>query len=193
MDEGIDTGPILLQRDCSIGPTETAGEVEDRLAEMGASLLLATLEEISTGRSRPQPQTIDRETYAPKIRPETAWIPWTREADFINNLVRAMNPRPGAITTIGGERLKIWRARMGSPRSDVEQSAFPGTVLAGEHGPRVACGQTGTVILLEMQRGGRRRVSGEEAARGRWFCPGDRLGEGTELGGDGAGRSASGV
>jgi methionyl-tRNA formyltransferase len=193
MDEGIDTGPILLQRDCPIGPGETAGDVEGRLSEMGAALLVATLEEAATGRLRPQAQKIDRATYAPKIRPEMAWIPWTKDPVFVTNLVRAMNPRPGAITSIGASRLKVWRAAVGSSRSGDEKRSAPGTVLPGERVPRVACGEAGSVILQEMQMEGRRRVTGEEAIRGRWLSPGERLGEATGVGGETAGPSTPGV
>jgi methionyl-tRNA formyltransferase len=184
MDEGIDTGPILLQRDCPIGPEETAGDVERRLSEMGAVLLVETLRALAAGEISPRTQAIDRETYAPKIRPETARIPWEREATFITNLVRAMNPRPGAATLLGSGHLKIWRVAAGPPRSGDETVAAPGTVLSGGAAPRVACGEGGSVILLEMQMEGRRRVTGEEALRGRWVGPGDRFGEATQAGGE---------
>jgi len=193
MDEGIDTGPILLQRECPIGPDETAGDVEQRLSGMGASLLVETLGTLSAGEARPRAQVIDRETYAPKIRPEMARISWEKEAASIVNRVRAMNPRPGAATTVGGGHLKIWRASAGPPRGAGETAAPPGAVLSGGAAPRVACGGGGSVILQELQMEGRRRVSGEEALRGRWFGPGDRFGEATEAGGEGPGPAPSGL
>jgi methionyl-tRNA formyltransferase len=176
MDEGIDTGPILLQRECPIGPEETAGELEERLSVLGAALLQETLEAMGAGRIQPRPQVIDRGTYSPKLRPETARIPWGKEPIFIANLTRAMNPRPGATTSLGTRLLKIWRARPGALRAGGETEAAPGTVLGGEE-PRVACGEGGSVLLLELQMEGRRKVTGEEAVRGRWFGPGDRFGE----------------
>ena len=180
MDEGIDTGPMLLQRECPIGPEETAGEVEGRLSEMGATLLVETLQALQTGTIQPRPQRIDRETYASKIRPEMARVPWEREAAFICGLVRAMNPRPGASTLAGHQVLKIWCATAGPPRTAPEMEAAPGTVLAGRGAPRVACGAGGSVVLREIQLEGRRRATGEEALRGRWFGPGDCLGGTTE-------------
>jgi len=191
MDEGIDTGPVLLQRDCPIGSEETAGDVENRLSEMGAVLLVETLRALSAGEIHPRPQAIDRETYAPKIRPETARIPWEREAAFIANLVRAMSPRPGAATSLGGGHLKIWRVSVGTPRSGEETAAAPGTVLSGGTSPRVACGERGSIILLEMQMEGRSRVTGGEALRGRWLGPGDRFGEATQAAGGKPGPPAS--
>ena len=184
MDEGIDTGPILLQRDCPIGSEETAGEVEKRLSEMGAVLLVETLRGLAAGEITPRPQEIDRETYAPKIRPETARIPWEREAVSIANLVRAMSPRPGAATSLGSGHLKIWRVAVGPPRSGDEMVVAPGTVLPGGSFPRVACGGGGSIVLLELQKEGRGRVSGGEALRGRWLGPGDRFGEATQAGGE---------
>ena len=193
MDAGIDTGPILQQSDCAIGPLETEGELEERLSEMGARLLVATLEEAAAGRLRPRAQEVDRATYAPKIKPEMAWIPWARDPVFITNLVRAMNPRPGAFTSMGASRLKVWRAAAGAARSGDEKRASPGTVLSGVRAPRVACGESGSVILQEIQMEGRRRVTGEEALRGHWFSAGDRFGEATGLGGQAAGPPTTGV
>ena len=191
MDEGIDTGPILLQRDCAIGSEESAGDLERRLSGMGALLLAETLRALQAGEITPRPQVIDRETYAPKIRPEQARIPWERDAVSIVNLVRAMNPRPGATTSLGSGLLKIWRTAAGPPRSSDEAGAPPGTVLSGGASPRVACGGGGSVILLDLQMEGRRRVTGEEALRGRWFGPGDRFGEATETGGGDPGAASS--
>ncbi len=191
MNEGIDTGPILLQRECAIGLAETTGDVESRLSEMGADLLVETLRALSRGEIQPRPQDIDRKTYAPKIHPETARIRWSKEAARIDSLVRAMNPRPGAATSLEGRRLKIWRVAVGPPRSGEESAAEPGTVVSGGTLPRVACGGGGSVVLLELQMEGRGRVSGGEAVRGRWLGPGDRFGETEESGGGEPGPPAS--
>ncbi len=193
MDEGIDTGPLLLQRDCPLGEEETAGEVEARLAEMGAALLLETLEGLIGGRIRPRAQEIDRETYAPKIRPEAAWISWARDAASLVNLVRGLNPRPGASTSAGSRVLKVWRAARGPGRIGDDSAAVPGTVLSGGGAPRVACGGSDSLLLLEIQMEGRRRVAGEEAVRGRWFHPGDHFGEASESGGRETGPATPGL
>jgi len=182
MDEGIDTGPILLQEKCPVGAEETAGELESRLAPMGAALLLETLKMLEAGTIQPQPQAIEQETYAPKVGRELARISWNMEPSHIARLVRAMNPRPGATTTRGNQIVKVWRAQEAVPRIGDERLESPGTVLPGEPGPRVACGTSGSITLLEIQMEGRRRVSGAEALRGRWLKPGDRFDEAAELG-----------
>jgi methionyl-tRNA formyltransferase len=186
MDEGIDTGPILLQRDCPIGEEETAGEVEGRLSVMGAALLLETLEGMDKGSILPQAQSIDRETYSPRISADSARIPWSKDAPFLARFVRAMNPRPGATVSRGSRLFKVWRASVGVSRSGEEFELATGTVLPGGR-LRVACGEAGSVDILEMQMEGRRRVTGEEALRGRWLLAGDRFDEGNDRRGKGEG------
>jgi len=177
MDEGIDTGSILLQESTPIGEEETAGELESRLAEIGAGLMPATLSGLLAGDLAPRPQTIDRGTYAPKIAASSGRILWKSPASVIARQVRAYNPRPGAFTRHRGGVLKIWRARA-VPGLGME--AIPGTVLAEGGMLRIACGEATLLEPLEVQMEGRRRVSGEEALRGRSIASGDRLDEGEE-------------
>jgi methionyl-tRNA formyltransferase len=174
MDEGIDTGPILLQESTSIGEEESAGELEARLARLGADLLLKTLDGLVVGMLVPRRQRIDRETYAPKFTAASGRIHWKLPAAAIARQVRAFNPRPGAFTTHRGRILKIWRARQAPlPQTGSEI----GTVSVEEGVFRVICGEASCLDLLEVQYEGRRRVRGEEALRGRWIAPGDRLGD----------------
>jgi methionyl-tRNA formyltransferase len=175
MDEGIDTGPILLQRETPLGDQETTGEVEVRLAQMGAGLLVQTLEGLERGALEAQPQRVDLESYAPKIHQEAARIRWDADALSIVRQVRAMNPRPGAFTDFHGKNVKIWRA-VPSP-GPATGGASPGTVLEAGGTLRVVCGSDTCVEVREIQLEGRRRVIGEEAMRGRWFEPGARFGE----------------
>lgn len=174
MDEGIDTGPILLQEPTPIGEEESAGELEARLAVMGATVMRETLDRLAAGDLAPRPQIVDRETYAPKIAAGSARIHWSLPAAVIARQVRAYNPRPGAFTRHRGRILKIWRAR---PAPLAGAGTAPGTVLAERGALRVACGES-SLDLLEVQLEGRRRVSGEEALRGRWIAAGDRLDDG---------------
>ena len=187
MDEGIDTGPLLLQRKSPIGPDETAGEVESRLSILGAELLVETLDRLVLGDLVARPQDPKHATFAPKFRVGTAWIHWEWEGPHIANLVRAMNPRPGASTTLGGHRLKIWRATAAGPGIALEAPPEPGTLVAGSSFPRVFCGRGTVLEIRELQIEGRRRVTGEEALRGRWFAPGDRFGEAPTPGEAGSG------
>jgi methionyl-tRNA formyltransferase len=172
MDEGIDTGPILLQRESSIGEQETTGEVEARLAVLGAELLVETLRRMELGEITPRTQVLDRENYAPKIPAAEGLIHWQESATPIHNQIRALNPRPGAFAYHQGRLVKIWRGMVGS--SSAEHEA-PGTILQDPKSLCVACGGGTILRILELQMEGRRRVSGEEAMRGRWLLPGDSL------------------
>jgi len=173
MDEGIDTGPILLQRESPLGEAETTGEAESRLSHLGADLLLETLDRMEQGVLQPKPQDSREASYAPKIRPELARIAWDARALTIIRQVNAFNPRPGAGTSYRGTSLKIWGAALCATSS---VSAPSGTILPGQ-GLRVACGRGSCIELLEVQMEGRRRISGAEALRGRWFEPGGCFGK----------------
>ena len=175
MDEGIDTGPILLQRETPLGDRETSGEVEIRLAQVGAELLVQTLEGLQRGTLVARPQAVDLESYAPKIHQEAARIRWGADAPAIVRQVRALNPRPGAFTNYQGMNVKIWQAdAYAGPLAD---AARTGTLLEASGALRVVCGSNTCIEVREVQLEGRRRVTGEEAMRGRWFEPGARFGE----------------
>src|SRR6185436_9882345 len=175
MDEGIDTGPILLQRETPLGDRETSGEVEIRLAQMGAELLVQTLEGLERGTLVARPQAVDRESYAPKIHLEAARIRWGADAPAIVRQVRALNPRPGAFTNYQGMNVKIWQAD--AYQGPLPEAARTGTLLEASGGLRVVCVSNTCIEVREVQLEGRRRVTGEEAMRGRWFEPGARFGE----------------
>lgn len=180
MDEGIDTGPILLQRETPLGDRETAGEAELRLSLLGAELLLETLEGLEQGTLLPRPQVVDVESYAPKIRHEAARIRWESEAIALARQVRALNPRPGAFTTYRGTNVKIWLAEPG--RCLAGEATIPGTLIGDGRTLSVSCGLGTCLEVRQIQLEGRRRVSGEEAMRGRWFERGARFGDGDKTG-----------
>ena len=100
MDEGMDTGPVLHRLETAITPDETGGELTTRLAELGAEALVEALELIAAGAARPEPQDGSQATSAPKITREQARIPWDASAERVGRLVRALDPKPGAWTTI---------------------------------------------------------------------------------------------
>jgi len=172
MDEGIDTGPVLLQRESFIGEQETAGEVEARLGILGAELLVETLRRWEPGELIPKSQVLDRETYAPKISAPEGRIRWADQATSIDRQIRALNPRPGAFAYHQGRLVKVWRGLVDASSGATEA---PGTILQDPKSVCVACGGGTILRILELQMEGRRRVSGEEAVRGRWFLPGDSL------------------
>lgn len=159
MEAGLDTGPVYACAETSIGEEETAGELHDRLAEMGGSLLVEKLDDILAGRLGAKAQDQDSATYAGKISREDAAIDWNNDAREIDRLIRAYNPVPGAYFDLDGESIKCWKAK--EIASDSGQS---GKVFAvGKSGVDINCG-TGALRLLEVQRPGKKRVTGAEFA-----------------------------
>ncbi len=158
MDEGLDTGPVLLRRRVSIGPEDTAGDLHDRLATLGAQAIVEALARLNELAPEPQPEA--GVSHAAKIDKAEARIDWTRPAEEIDRRIRALSPFPGAWCTAAGERLKLLRSR------PVECTGAPGQVLGGM---RIACGR-GAVEILQAQRPGRRPMSAKELLRG-WTLP----------------------
>ena len=155
MTAALDTGPILAQREQPIGTSMTAGELHDALAELGAALLVDTLQSIAAGRAVMREQHASAASHAPKITRSAARISWQEPAALIERCVRAFNPVPGAETLWRGEPLKIWRAEVRSDRA----AALPGQVLTADAGGiEIACG-TGTLAALTLQLPGRRRIA----------------------------------
>lgn len=168
MDAGLDTGPILLQREVEVLPEDDAGTLEARLAQVGASLLIETLDRLEEGALTPRPQDDSLATKAPSVKREECQIDWTKPAERIVNLVRGCTPRPGAYTFWDGAEVKVWSCRVG----DRLQSGRPGEILdIDEHGVLVSAGQ-GTVLVTEVQPENKKRMTAAEFARGRRIVPG---------------------
>jgi methionyl-tRNA formyltransferase len=166
MDRGLDTGPMLLTRSTPIGARETAGELTARLAALGAETIVEALARLES--LVPQPQPGDAATYAPKIDKAEARIDWTRDAMFLDRLVRAMAPAPGAWFQWQGQRVKLLMAEAGPAGAP----APPGTILAGG---RVVTG-AGALVLETVQPAGGRVMAAADWLRGRGPRPGDLLG-----------------
>jgi methionyl-tRNA formyltransferase len=161
MDEGLDTGGIVAARDVPIAPDDTAARLHDRLAEVGADLLVRTLRAADTLPLVAAAQPADGVTYAQKILKAEAAIDWTRDAAEIERRLRAFDPFPGAHFTLDGAPVKAWRGRLDD--TDRPADAEPGTVLGwAADGPRVACGR-GVLVLTELQRPGGRRLPARQA------------------------------
>jgi methionyl-tRNA formyltransferase len=170
MDEGLDTGPILVQAEEPIREEDDAGALGARLAEMGGRLLVDTLHGLERGDLQERPQDEARATSAPRLRLEEEWIEWTAPAQAVWRQVRALAPEPGARTRFRGEDLKVLRVRpveAGGPAGSVLESSKDRLV--------VACGK-GAVALEEVVPGGRNQMSGPEFARGRRPAIGELLG-----------------
>lgn len=163
LDEGMDTGPVLLQRAVAIGPDETAGELEARLAAVGADLIVESLDGMARGEVVPRPQP-EGGTLAPKLHKEDGRIRWEWEARRIHDLVRGTNPWPGAHTTLRDKLVKVHRTRV---VDEAAAEAPGGTILPRRDRFLVAAGR-GVVEVLEIQPAGCRVLSGPEFARG--YC-----------------------
>jgi methionyl-tRNA formyltransferase len=173
LDEGMDTGPVLRTLEVPIDPDESAGELLDRLAVLGAPVLVDALRDLVAGVA-PIPQPEVGATLAPKITVEDVGIDLQASARTVADLVRSADPSPGAHTTFRGERLKVFRAV--PVDDDPEPSAEPGTVVAVDRrGAVVACG-TGAVRLLAVQPAGRSRMDGAAFVNGYRPEVGERLG-----------------
>lgn len=168
--EELDAGDILLCARTPIGAVETAAELHDRLAPMGATLLLKTIEGIERGTIRPVPQDPAQASFAPVIRKEDGRIDWSQPASSIFNRIRAFTPWPGSSAHLDGKKLKVTRAE---PRGR-EPLAPPGTVVEGGGHLAVACGE-GVLYLLEVQLEGKRRMSAADFLRGHKVPVGTRL------------------
>ena len=172
MEEGLDTGPVCLAERVPIGPEETAGALHDRLATLGADLMVRALAALERGALACTPQSEAAVTYAAKIEKAETRIDWDRPAQNVSAHIRGLSPFPGAWCEmpLGGspERVKILRAGVAA------ESGPPGTVVALEP-LLVACAE-GAVRLDELQRAGRKPISAETFLRGARLSQGMRLG-----------------
>ena len=169
MAEGLDTGDMLLRQETPIGPDETASELHDRLAEIGAGVLLQTLERLKAGTLAPQPQDDAQASYAPMLTRQLSPIDFTRPARQVHDQIRGLAEWPCAETALDGKRLKVYRSALEPGRS-----GKPGEVLP-DGGLLVACGE-GAVRLCEVQLEGAKRMDSAAFLRGHPVAPGTVLG-----------------
>lgn len=169
MEAGLDTGPVYVSKTVQIGYHETAGELHDRLAAVGAGMLANNIAAIIDGELDATPQNDERATYAPKIKSSDATLDWNRSAIDLERLVRAYNPTPGAWFMLDEQRIKVWQARC-----IAAVDAPPGTVVAAKQdGIVVSCGD-GALQLESLQRPGKRAVTAAEFAA-QFDLPGRQL------------------
>jgi len=173
MDAGLDTGPVYRRQATPIALSDTAGSLHDRLAQMGAGMIVDVLASLATKREEPVPQPAEGVTYAAKIDKRDTRVSWARPAAEIERLLRALDPSPGATARLGDADIKLWRAVLGQHQT----SETPGTVVAvGKQGIEVACEDRG-LVLTELQRAGGRRLPSAEFLRGFPVRPGARFAE----------------
>lgn len=171
IEETVDTGNWILQEKVEIGHEETAGELHDRLALLGAEVLLRTLDLIEKNQAIPHPQ-VGTPSVAPKIRPEEGKIDWTEPAEKVFNRIRAFSPKPGAYTFWNKKRLKILRASLEQGIS----GQIPGTVLECQRDKILVACSSYAVGIREIQPESRRVLNVEEFLRGYGLKPGMMLG-----------------
>jgi methionyl-tRNA formyltransferase len=169
LDAGMDTGPMLLVRKLPIAPQDTAGTLHDKLGAIGADLMVEALDRLERGTLSETPQDDALATKAPMLQKETGRLDFTVTARQVRDIVRGTDPWPGAYTTLDGETLKVFGARLAEGRG------APGEVLGVDReGLVVACGE-GAVAFAELQLPGRKRLPAKALVAGRPIPPGTRL------------------
>ena len=173
-DKGMDTGDILLMRETPIGPRENAGELSDRLAVMGAELLIETIRALEAGTLLRIPQDHEAATYEPKMDKELGRIDWSKSAQELDWLVRGTTPWPGAFTTLGEQTIKVFELDI----LDGPASGAPGEIVAADakRGLVVSCGDH-DVALAQIQMPGAKRMNAKDYLRGHTMETGVCLGK----------------
>lgn len=174
IDEGLDTGDLLLQDRVPILPDQTSVELFPLLAESGAKLMLETLAGLEANRLQARPQDHSLATLAPILQREDGRIDWNRPAQEIYNRWRGFQPWPGAFTYLRGKKLTIHGMRPQKNASFKER--VPGTLLRDENRLLIACGDASWIEVLEMQMEGKRRIPAKDFLNGISFMPAERLG-----------------
>lgn len=173
MDSGLDTGAILARHAVTIAPDETATTLHDKLAALGGTSIVTTLQDLIDGKLESLPQTETGVSYAVKISKLEAAIDWTLEASHIERMIRAFNPNPGAFTSLDGNPLKIWQASLVDPGNF--SSRKPGEIInATNNGIVVACGH-GALRIEILQPAGGKKLTTSQYMAGRTVSIGDRF------------------
>ena len=173
MDEGVDTGDILLTEEVKLAPKETGGSLFDRLSSTGAGLLVKTLREIEAGSISPVPQDESKATHAGMLSKEMGKIDFAESAPVLERLVRGLNPWPGAYTFLNGKKLTIWDSDTGNESGSSHE---PGTVVGVDKDTiEVQCSE-GTLRVNELQLEGKKRMRVGDFLNGHRISVGERLG-----------------
>jgi methionyl-tRNA formyltransferase len=173
MDTGMDTGDILLSSKAVIQPDDTAAVLHDRLAIMGAQLLIKTIRRHKNGTLTSISQDSDQATYAPLLKKEDGRIDWTRPASELDCFVRGMSPWPGAFTTLSGKTLKIYQVKVVSGHTE----APPGSTIPSFPGELYVATGKGILSLIEVQAASGKRLNMQDFLRGHPILPGTMMGQ----------------
>ncbi len=173
IDERVDAGNIILQKKVEIGQDETAGDLHDKLAKLGAEALLETVKLIQAGKVQTIKQDESLATPAPKIRKEMCQIDWNKmKAEQVHNFVRGLSPNPGAFTFLNGKILKIYRTKLSETTSQIV-GLKPGQVVVDGDSIYAVCSDLKQVQIIEVQIEGRKKLKSDEFLRGYRLKTGD--------------------
>jgi methionyl-tRNA formyltransferase len=174
IDAGMDTGPILLQREMDIGPQETAPELARRISEAGAPLMVESLRKLERGAITPRAQDASQASYAPLLKKEQGRIDWSNSAQRIHNRIRGLAPWPGAYSTFRGQLCHVW----GRPAENAGAASGgqPGSLIASGDDIQIFCGEGTRLLLDAVQMEARKRVTAREFVNGARPAPGERFG-----------------
>ncbi|MEM7009674.1 MAG: methionyl-tRNA formyltransferase [Thermodesulfobacteriota bacterium] len=170
MDEGMDTGDMLLKKELEIADEDDAGVISKRLSEMGGALLIETIAQLKQGKLTPQKQDGSQATYAPMLKKSDGEIDWTKPALELHNLIRGMNPWPGTFTHFSGKSLKIFKSQVS------QGQAKPGEVLESSTNYLTVATGDGALDILELQIEGGKRLDAKSFLTGRKIPKGTILG-----------------
>jgi len=187
LDEGLDTGDVFLCEETEIGPDETTPELYDRLAGMGAPIVVKTIEGIIAGTLKPKPQDDSQATFAPMLKKEDGFLDWAQTAKEIHNRVRAFNPWPGTVTKFRGTNCKILKTAVGAVYDRPTSGGLivgghrpplqfePGTVVPSKGRLSALCGDGVALEILSIQPENRKSVSGADFANGARIQAGEKF------------------
>jgi methionyl-tRNA formyltransferase len=170
MDEGLDTGAMLLKKACPIKTDDTAQTLHDKLEKLGAQAIVEAMQQLNQDRLTGEAQDATQATYAAKLSKAEAKLDWTQDAAQVQRAIRAYNPAPGAYASLNGTIIKIWQASLSE-----DGQGEPGTVLTvNKQGIQVACGQ-GAVYLEVLQRPNGKALPSHQFVQGFMIKDGDRF------------------
>ncbi len=176
MDAGIDTGDIILQEKLAISASETGGSLFDKMAVLGADLLLKALDKLENGTAARTPQDNDRATYVKMLDKEMGRMDFTQPAVKLERNIRGLNPWPSAYTNLDGKTLKLWKAEVEPNTSETIGKAQPGEIIDLRKDAIAVATGDGTLVIRELQLEGKKRMSADAFLRGFPLQVGTRLG-----------------
>ncbi len=170
MDEGLDTGDMLISSELEIGENETAGELHDRVSALGAEVLEETIKKLIAGELKPEKQNHDEFTYAPMLSKELSPIDWNLTACEVHNKIRGLSPWPSAVAVLNGKKVKIHKSVL-----TCENGGVAGEIVANGKRLVVSCGDGKCIEILNVQAEGKKAMSAADFMRGNPVNIGDRF------------------